>query len=155
MYLIRYFLVMIMIFFLLGSCSSKSDTPQESKSVPDGKSPDIKNSAEVDSQQASSFVCDYMGQEPPGDIPVKFAPGIISTKVDESCFEISISGKEIVFNREGQIYTLKQEANSIWSKPASLSFPGGETSFSTDGTKIYFNSRASFPFLTSFCLANN
>ena len=35
-------------------------------------------------QEKSPFTCDYLGQELPGDIPVKFAPGIISTDDDDS-----------------------------------------------------------------------
>ncbi|MCI0513378.1 hypothetical protein L0128_09220, partial [candidate division KSB1 bacterium] len=90
------------------------------------------------------FECDYLGQTLPGEIPVKFAAGIVSTRLDDSCLEIAISGKEIVFTRDGQIIWMVQVASGIWSEPAVLSFSGGETSFSKDGAKIYFNSRAPF-----------
>jgi hypothetical protein len=91
------------------------------------------------------FECDYLGQELPGDIPVRFAQGIVSTDDDDSCFEISVSGKEIVFTREMRIYIIKQDQNGVWSSPSPLPFSGGETSFSKDGKKIYFNSRDHFP----------
>jgi len=101
---------------------------------------------ETDSVESSKlYVCDYLGETPPGDIPVKFAPGLISTGVDESCFDISSSGKEMIFNREGKIYLLTyNRRSSTWSEPEVL-FPGGENSFSPDGKIICFNSRESFP----------
>ena len=99
----------------------------------------------INSQEISLFECDYLGQELPGDIPVKFAPGIVSTDDDDSCFEISFSGDEIVFSREMKIFTIKQDQYGVWSSPTPLSFSGGETSFSKDGKKIYFNSRDHFP----------
>jgi hypothetical protein len=93
----------------------------------------------------SLFECDYLGQELPDDIPLKFVPEVISTDADESCFEISVTGKEIVFSREMKIYIIKQDQNGVWNSPTPLSFSGGETSLSKDGKKIYFNSRDHFP----------
>ena len=86
-----------------------------------------------------------MNQEKPDSIPVKFMPGVISTRVDESCFEISPSGKEIVFNREYNIYLINQDEKDIWTQPVLFLKSGGENSFSKDGSKIYFNSRAAVP----------
>ena len=95
--------------------------------------------------QSKSFACDYLGQAPPGDIPIKFAPGIVSTDDDDSCLEISVSGDEIVFSREMKIYVIKRDQNGVWGSPAPLPFSGGEPSLSKDGKKIYFNSRDHFP----------
>lgn len=78
----KFFLILFSIFLI--SASSKNDGYQEK----------------------SLFECDYLGQELPGDIPAKFAPGIVSMDVDDSCFEISVSGNEIVFSREMKIYVL-------------------------------------------------
>jgi hypothetical protein len=119
-------------------CSNEENSTHDDKNV-------IENNNESDSLDLSEnviFSCDYMGQKPPGEIPVKFMPGIVSTKEDDSCFEISISGKEMVFNRAGKIYITKQENNGAWTVPKAL-FEGGESSFSKDGQMIYFNSRAS------------
>ncbi len=96
-------------------------------------------------QEKSTFACDFLKQALPGEIPEKFAPGIVSTDDDDSCFEISASGKEIVFTREGKIYVIEQDQNGVWRSPTPLLFSGGETSFSKDGKKIYFNSRDNFP----------
>jgi len=102
-------------------------------------------SAWINSQEKPLFACDYLGQELPGDIPIKFTPGIVSTNDDDSCFEISVSGNEMVFTREMKIYITKQDQNGLWSSPAPLSFSGGESTLSKDGKKIYFNSRDHFP----------
>jgi hypothetical protein len=98
-----------------------------------------------DSFQSKLYDCDYLGQELPGDIPQKFAPGIVSTDDDDSCFEVSLSGDEIIFSREMKIYVIKKDQNEVWSSPAPLPFSGGEPSLSKDGKKIYFNSRDHFP----------
>jgi hypothetical protein len=102
------------------------------------------DTAVPDVDENAIFNCDYMGEKPPGEIPVKFAPDIISTKQDDSCFEISVSGKEMVFNREGKIYISKQKNVGDWTAPTAL-FEGGESSFSKDGKLIYFNSRTQVP----------
>ena len=78
-------------------------------------------------------------------MPVKFMPGFISTRVDESCFETSPSGKEIVFNREYDIYLIHQDEKGIWTQPVLFLNSSGENSFSKDGSKIYFNSRTAVP----------
>jgi hypothetical protein len=73
------------------------------------------------------------------DVPSKFAPGIVTTNKDDSCFEISSSGKEMVFNRENAVYLVQQDASGKWGDPAVIFDSGDETSFAPDGTKIYFN----------------
>lgn len=131
--------------FLVSACSSNNDDYQDNKTQENIQNSKPRETTKIDSQKKSLFECDYLGQELPGDIPVKFAPGIVSTDDDDSCFEISASGKEIVFSREMKIYIIKRDQNGVWSSPSPLSFSGGETSFSKDGSKIYFNSRDHFP----------
>lgn len=126
-------------------CSPNKNTTEKSATKAKSDSVEFTSETKVIKQKTSVFQCDYMGQEPPHDMPVLFAPEILGTRLDESCFELSISGKEIVFTRDGKIFRIIQNEQGIWSKPFALPFPGGETSFSKDGTKIYFNSRASFP----------
>lgn len=137
-------LMILLVAGSLNSCAKNSDNRRGSAIDTDTEIQEV-SEEEVDTQDLSSFGCDYMGQKQPGDVPLKFAPGIISTDVDESCFEISISGKEIVFTREGKIYLIKKDLNGVWGNPFPLSFSGGETSFSKDGKSIYFNSRDHFP----------
>ena len=137
--------LVIISIFLIVACSSNNEGYQEPKTQEDIQNSKKNEAAKVNSQENSPFECDYLGQELPGDIPVKFAPGIVSTDDDDSCFEISVTGEEIVFTREGKIYITKQDQNGVWSSPSPLPPSGGETSLSKDGTKIYFNSRDHFP----------
>jgi hypothetical protein len=131
--------------FLISTCSSNNDDYQDDKAQEITANSEPSETAKTNSQEKSEFECDYLGQELPGDIPLKFAPGIVSTDVDESCFEISVASEEIVFTREGKIFVIKQNANGVWGSPSPLPFSGGETSFSKDGKKIFFNSRDNFP----------
>jgi hypothetical protein len=131
--------------FLVSTCSRNNDDYQNNKTQEKTQNSKPGETTKLDSQKKSLFECDYLGQELPGDIPLKFAPGIVSTDDDDSMFEISASGKEIVFSREMKIYVIKKDQNGVWSSPSPLSFSGGETSFSKDGKKIYFNSRENFP----------
>jgi hypothetical protein len=130
---------------LVSTCSSNNNNYQDDKTQENIQNSEPSEQTKIDTQKRSLFECDYLGQELPGDIPVKFAPGIVSTDDDDSCFEISASGKEIAFSREMKIYVIKQDKNMVWSSPTPLPFSGGETSFSKDGKKIYFNSRDNFP----------
>jgi hypothetical protein len=130
---------------LVSTCSSNNNNYQDDKTQENIQNSKPSEQTKIDTQKKSLFECDYLGQEIPGDIPLKFAPGIVSTDDDDSCFEISASGKEIVFSREMKIYVIKKDQNMVWSSPTPLPFSGGETSFSKDGKKIYFNSRDNFP----------
>jgi len=67
----------------------------------------------------------YLGQKPPGMVPVLFAPGIISTtNKNEFCASFSPDGKEFYFNRGMKIMvcTLK---DGMWSSPVEASFSAG------------------------------
>jgi hypothetical protein len=140
----RIILVLISI-FLVSTCSSNNGGNQDNKTQEITQNSKPKETAKINSQEKSIFECDYLGQEFPGDIPVKFAPGIVSTDEDDSCFEVSVSGDEIVFSREMKIYVINKDQNGMWSNPTPLPFSGGEPSLSKDGKKIYFNSRDHFP----------
>jgi len=87
----------------------------------------------------------YLGQKPPGIIPEVFAPGIISTKEDESAFEINRAGDEMIFIRKSKIMLVTKNNDGTWNKPEVALFSGkqidDEPFFSPDGNKIYFMSR--------------
>jgi len=125
-------------------CDSQKNDTEKKKSISTNDTTKSNKTAK-NTVQSPTFNCDYMDQEPPGNIPVKFAPEILSTKKDDSCFEISLSGKEMIFTREGKILLATQNENKIWSTPSPFSFAGGETSFSKNGKLIYYNSRDHFP----------
>jgi len=94
-----------------------------------------------------------LNPEPPGEVPVVFAPGIISTGHHEhSAPAISPDGTEIywsVWEKPAppdpvqQIWFVRLQ-DSVWSKPETASFSGvysdGGPYFSADGKKLFFYS---------------
>ncbi|TFG76457.1 MAG: hypothetical protein E4H23_09585 [Chrysiogenales bacterium] len=87
----------------------------------------------------------YLGQKPPGMTPEIFAPGIVSTRADESALEISAAGNEILFIRKNSIMLITRNGDGTWNKPVTAPFSGefidDEPCYSPDGNKIYFMSR--------------
>jgi len=90
----------------------------------------------------------YLGQNPPLNIPVLFAPGIVSNSRNHSSAAISPDGKEIYWtmvNNKRKIWFTKLE-NERWTEPAILSFCkndsyGYDNPFiTTDGNKLFFTS---------------
>jgi len=93
----------------------------------------------------------FFGQQPPGNKPVLFAPGIIS-KSDRHEFGCTLSkdGAEFYFgvDNDGQMeihYTILE--NGVWSDQENL-FPGDSSSYndpmlSKDESKLYFISNRS------------
>ncbi len=82
----------------------------------------------------------YFGQEPPGDTPKLFAPGIISTGKEHSAAMFTPHGDELWFGRmfPSAVWVSSQE-NGVWSQPKVAPFsienrdlypylaPGGNT----------------------------
>ncbi|NPD47990.1 MULTISPECIES: PD40 domain-containing protein [unclassified Lentimicrobium] len=142
----RISIILIFTFIGLASCNSQTQPKNEVKKM----EPVRKEVKPVEETKILSnvFECDYMGQETPGSIPVVFAPGIVSTNEDIYGFEISPSGKEMIYTRKEGINILEFKSGK-WSKPHIISFSkvgnNGECSYSRDGNKIYFNSRRSCP----------
>jgi len=95
-------------------------------------------------------VIDYLGQDPPGDEPVIFSPGVVSTGKMEYRFVVASTGQDMFFAREATIYHLKRKADgSGWDGPVLAPFSdeyiNGESCFSSDGKRIYFCSRRPCP----------
>jgi hypothetical protein len=94
-------------------------------------------------------VCDYLGQPPPGDEPVIFAPGIVSTKTDQYRLVVSPTGQDIFYCEGPHLYHIERRANgSGWHDPVIAPFSkdvDGEACFSADGASLYFCSRRPFP----------
>ena len=89
---------------------------------------------------------DHLGQTPPGDTPVVFARGIISTKyLEHSAPRFSPDGNEVFWERvrrprvkgvPGKMILTMQRSGNRWSKPViTKDFPV----FSTDGKRFYFS----------------
>lgn len=90
------------------------------------------------SKDSNSF--DYLGQTPPGDEPVIFAPGLISVKDKNShALVMSPDGNMIIFSRypDRTSYVLTKE-NDKWVGPVESFFYGKEVSFSPDGNRIFY-----------------
>lgn len=96
----------------------------------------------------------YLGQELPGIVPGVFAPGIISTGLEEVLCTFMPGGDEIIFNI---IYTKPHKPGLCavlvrsyleeggWSQPEVMNFVGDKYMYmypfiSYDGTELYFQS---------------
>jgi len=88
----------------------------------------------------------YFGQNPPGDTPELFAPGIVSTCKEHSAAMFTPDGNEVWFARlfPSAIYFMKPE-DGKWTKPQVAPFSGQYDDLyphlSRDGNKIIFCSR--------------
>ena len=70
----------------------------------------------------------YLGQKPPGDDPVVFAPGIISTSTPEGATSFSPDGSFLLFARaraEPDGILISEQIDGVWSKPRRVSFSAG------------------------------
>ena len=91
----------------------------------------------------------YLGQEPPGDTPVVFAPGVVSTGKEHSAAMFTPDGKEIWFGRlyPSVIYFMKITDGS-WTDPQIAPFSDSATNslypvLAPDGNQIFFSSKRS------------
>jgi hypothetical protein len=97
----------------------------------------------------------YLGQPLPGDIPVLFAKGIVSTdSIEHSAPAFSPDGKRVlwtVINRPQPAFMLESRLeNGVWTVPAKTSFSSADAddfypSFSIDGKTLFFSSRRKSP----------
>lgn len=90
---------------------------------------------------------DYLGQPLPGDIPVVFAPGIVSTDttIEHGSPTFSPDGNEVFWQsnyrqsgKETQIFgmTMKR-VGKLWSAPKISKYNSGPV-FSPDGNRLYY-----------------
>lgn len=91
----------------------------------------------------------YLGQEPPGDTPVVFAPGVVSTGKEHSAAMFTPGGKEIWFGRlfPNVIWFMKITDGS-WTDPQIAPFSDSVTNslypvLAPDGNQIFFSSKRS------------
>lgn len=104
-------------------------------------------------QQFTDLCGDYLGQTPPGDTPVVFAPGIVSTSnLEHSPTIFSNDGNEVYWSshefpldkNEAKLWFMKR-INNRWTKPVtihpfgdSLQITCGGPFLSFDNKKLYF-----------------
>jgi len=83
----------------------------------------------------------YLGQDPPGDKPELFAPGIVSTCVQHSSAYFSRDGRQVVFSRmlpQPSVILYMQETPGGWTAPRIIA--DGLTPFlSADGQRVFFS----------------
>ncbi|MCP4573888.1 MAG: hypothetical protein GY838_16135 [bacterium] len=97
----------------------------------------------------------YLGQTPPGRVPEKFAPGLISTDRWEASGTLSPAGDEYFFTRRP---THGGSANRLWwtrivdgawtaTEPAPFGVEAMEFEphITPDGTRLYYNSMRAHP----------
>ena len=97
---------------------------------------------------------DYLGEKPPGDVPVIFAPGVVS--VDgryEYGLAISPDGDELFFTAEtpggmdaagpAGLLVMRRSGDGSWCAPATANLRGNgsweqEAFYTVDGTELFF-----------------
>lgn len=95
----------------------------------------------------SNLKGDYLGQTPPWDVPVIFAPGIISvdSTVEHGYPTFSPDGNMVFWQsnlrhkeKETEIFLkVMRRVDGQWTEPESSPY-GGMPAFSPDGNKLYF-----------------
>lgn len=103
--------------------------------------------AQEDKNSAFILKGDYLGQIPPGLDPVVFAPGFISTGLDELNSVFFPNGNEFYFSiRDPNFSTIfiSKKIENQWSVPEPLPFTTRyndvDISVSPDGMKLFFSS---------------
>ena len=85
----------------------------------------------------------YLGQTPPGNTPVIFAPGIVSTGHQHGSAYFTPDGKELVFSwtdfESPHTIMYMKEENGRWTKPSVLVSNTLTPCFSPDGNKVYIS----------------
>jgi len=110
----------------------------------------LKQIAAGENEMLSGAEGEYFGQKPPGDVPLLFAPDIISVEGIQHCFPaFSPDGMEVYWmtmpegSRKGQVMYMEAE-NGKWSAPQIAPFSGEYNDhapvFSHDGQRLYFSS---------------
>jgi hypothetical protein len=87
----------------------------------------------------------YLGQKPPGLTPEIFAPGIVSTGLQELNSVFSPDGREFYFcvrNMGASSLFVMKCTQSVWGRPEPLPFAGPyndiDVSLSPDGRRLFF-----------------
>ena len=102
-----------------------------------------------DTQDFTDLKGNYLGQTPPGDIPVVFVPGLISQDSQyEENITFSPDGNECYFTERAPDWSSSRVMktvyhNGAWTKPERAPFSNDRTlspSISPDGKWLYFSS---------------
>lgn len=89
----------------------------------------------------------YLGQMPPGNVPVLFGVGIVSTNHAENSLSIMPDGREMYFAMAGIPYYViayTKLSENRWAKPEIASFSGQykdwDFNLSPDGKRLFYTS---------------
>ena len=88
------------------------------------------------------FTCNYLGETCPGDTPVIFGKNIVSVEgINTHACTFSPDGKMLVFSRypDRKSYIMNY-VDGNWTEPEEAFFKGKETSFTTNGKRIFYYS---------------
>lgn len=90
----------------------------------------------------------YLGQKLPGKTPELFAPGMVSTGMNERDLAVSPDNSEIYFSvryKNKYVIAVSKVKNGVWQKPEVASFSGIhndiEPYIQPDGEKMFFVSK--------------
>jgi hypothetical protein len=91
-------------------------------------------------QGAAPFVCDYLGETPPGDEPKVFAPGRVSVEGKNThAVRFSPDGKLLIFSRYPDKTSFRMTRGaSGWSAPQETSFRGKEVAFDPSHGRLFY-----------------
>jgi hypothetical protein len=90
-----------------------------------------------------SFVCDYLGEQSPGDEPQVFGRGVVSVdNKNTHALRFSPDGRMLIFSRypDGASYCMARTTNS-WSNPVKTSFKGKEVAFDAASKRLFYYDR--------------
>lgn len=126
----RYFGVVLCGFFLLGMCALSAMGPGGN------------------AVEKRVLTGPYLGQAPPGETPRLFAPGIVSTGMEELNVVFFPGGREIIWSVQygSMRWALvgMRETGSGWTAPSVLPFSGlysdVDACVSPDGKRVWFSS---------------
>ncbi len=91
----------------------------------------------------------YLGQKPPGLTPEVFAPGIVSTGINEAALVFSPDGKSMYYNITHLTHgftaiVFREQKKGLWTEPQVAPFSGkfndSDVFFSCDNQKLFFTS---------------
>jgi hypothetical protein len=96
-------------------------------------------SAIADDAQVS-FLCDYLGQTPPGDEPQVFGKGTVSVDGKNThALRFSPDGQMLVFSRYPDATSYQMiHTKDGWSQPAKTSFTGKEVTFDAASKRLFY-----------------
>jgi hypothetical protein len=122
--------ILIVVFAFLFVFSCANDEQGNEKDFPDLKGP-------------------YLGQKPPGMTPEVFAPGILSTGMNEASLVFSPDGNSMYYNITHLTHgftaiVFREQKKGLWTEPRVASFSGkfndSDAFFSYGSQKLFFTS---------------